>query len=98
MSLLFVFEDQDMVNMKSDGIMGLSNDVSKLNYLEKAQSKGYLDHSKFALEINKKEEDSYFYYGDSIDNDMIDDSIFLPVTRSDYWTIEILGFHVNGVD
>ena len=52
----------------------------------------------FAFEILDNHRDSFFYFGDYIDDTVISETVFLPVTRADRWTIDIIGFYINGED
>jgi len=49
----------------------------------------------FAFELKESTEQSILYYNE-IPQEFLNNTIWLPVTLSDYWTIQILDIYMDG--
>ncbi|CAD8069956.1 unnamed protein product [Paramecium sonneborni] len=94
-NILFAYQDSGFDAVKSDGILGLSNDKEIDNIFDLAYQQGSIKSNLFAMELRNTREQSLFYY-DDIPQEIMDNVEWVRVLRKDYWTLKVLNIYIDG--
>jgi len=93
--ILFIERTEDFGGMQSDGLTGFSNSLKHKNFVDYAYESGQIDSPLFSFEIKFGTEQSMFYAGNP-PAEKTKGMKFLKAVRSDYWSMGIDNFQIDG--